>query len=128
MKKLSKNEAIILAMEIVATAQGGADYLPTIDALEFCISKVLAIPLRAVSFGLAELEVNGNTVTVFKINMVSTLWSPTIKVHYDNIEEEVEKLSEWLYNLTQDENNNLKFKDYEDYGYDDIDSYIEEED
>jgi len=118
MKKLNETEATVLAMEIIATAMAGTQYLPTIKAVEYCLSKNLKISITDVSAGMVEIGENEAKLLIVKIVIFGDVWSPTLKVSYSSISEEVEKLSNWLFDI-----DDVEVEDVED----NIDDYIKEE-
>lgn len=118
MKKLNETEATVLAMEIIATAMAGTQYLPTIKAVEYCLSKNLKISITDVSTGMVEIGENETKLLIVKIVIFGDVWSPTLKVSYSSISEEVEKLSNWLFDI-----DDVEVEDVED----NIDDYIKEE-
>ena len=103
MKNLTKIEADLLALEIVATTLAGVGYQDTNNAIEYAISKNLEIDITSVSAGMASMPLDNPTCVVklcFQNSENWDLWSPTLKINSTTIADEAIRLSTWLYNMT----------------------------
>ena len=132
MIQLTKMEADLLALEVVATAIAGVSYEATNSAIEYAIANNLNIDTSSVSVGIASLYLNnGNPTNAVKVCFRNPkhfdkwdLWSPTLKIDNTTIADEALRLSTWLHLVTNDDSDNDSDNDVDD---DDIDDYIKEE-